>query len=82
MPLLYEARMEKICDSVIAVVAEDKEKVLRICARDNITEELARQRLEIQNNNEFFAKKADFVIHNDGTIENLEKSLKEIMERI
>lgn len=82
VPLLYEARMEKICDSVIAVVAEDKEKVLRICARDNITEELARQRLEIQNNNEFFAKKADFVIHNDGTIENLEKSLKEIMERI
>ena len=82
VPLLYEAKMENICDKVIAVVAEDKEKVLRICMRDNIDEKLARQRLQIQNNNEFFVKKADFVIHNDGTIDKLEKSLKEIIEKI
>lgn len=82
VPLLYEAKMEKICDKVIAVIAEDKEKILRICMRDNISEELARQRLHIQNDNEFFVKKADFVIHNDGTIDKLEKSLKEIIEKI
>lgn len=82
VPLLYEAKMEKICDKVVAVVAEDKEKILRICMRDNIGEELARQRLKIQNNNEFFVKKADFVIRNEGTIDNLEKSLKEIIEEI
>ncbi len=82
VPLLYEAKMEKICDKVVAVVAEDKEKILRICIRDNIGEELARQRLKIQNNNEFFVKKADFVIRNEGTIDNLEKSLKEIIEKI
>ncbi|MGN1331008.1 MAG: dephospho-CoA kinase [Clostridia bacterium] len=82
VPLLYEAKMEKICDYVIAVVAEDKEKVLRICRRDNISEELAKKRLEIQNNNEFFVSKADFVIHNDGSLEKLEKSLKEIIDKI
>ncbi len=38
VPLLYEAKMENICDKVIAVVAEDKEKILRICRRDNISE--------------------------------------------
>ena len=74
--------MEKICDYVIALVAEDKEKVLRICRRDNISEELAKKRLEIQNNNEFFVSKADFVIHNDGSLEKLEKSLKEIIDKI
>ena len=82
VPLLYEAKMEKICDIVIAVVAEDEEKILRICTRDNISKEIAKKRLEIQNNNEFFVKKADFVIHNDGSIENLEKSLKEIIEKL
>lgn len=82
VPLLYEAKMEKICDYVIAVVAEDKEKVLRICKRDNISEDLAKKRLEIQNNNEFFASKADFVIHNDGSLDKLEKSLEEIIEKI
>lgn len=82
VPLLYEAKMEKICDYVVAVVAEDKKKIMRICQRDNISEELARERLKIQNNNEFFVKKADFVIYNDGTIEKLEKSLKEIVDKI
>ncbi len=82
VPLLYEAKMEKICDYVIAVVAEDKDKIKRICNRDNISEELAKKRLEIQNNDEFFAKKADFVIHNDGSIEKLEKILKETIDKI
>lgn len=82
VPLLYEAKMENICDKVVAVVAEDKEKILRICIRDNISEEVAKQRLKIQNDNEFFVKKADFIIRNEGTIDNLEKSLKEIIEKI
>lgn len=80
VPLLYEAKMENICDKVIAVVAEDREKVLRICKRDNISEEMARQRLDIQNNNEFFISKADFVIHNNGmSMDSLKKSLEEIV---
>lgn len=82
VPLLYEAKMEKLCDCVIAVVAEDDEKIARICKRDNISPQLAKQRLEIQNNNEFFVKKANFVIYNDGSMERLENSLKEIIEKI
>ena len=82
VPLLYEAKMENICDYVIAIVAETQEKIRRICIRDNISEELAMQRLKIQNDNEFFTKKADFVIHNDGTLEKLGNSLKEIIEKI
>ena len=31
VPLLYEAKMETICDYVIAVVAEDEEKISRSC---------------------------------------------------
>ena len=62
--------------------AETQEKIRRICIRDNISEELAMQRLKIQNDNEFFTKKADFVIHNDGTLEKLSNSLKEIIEKI
>ncbi len=82
VPLLYEAKMEKICDAVIAVIARHEEKISRICERDNIDKDLAEQRLKIQNNNEFFLKKADYVINNDGTIENLQNSLKEIMKKI
>lgn len=82
VPLLYEAKMEILCDIVIAVIAEDKEKIARICKRDNISEELAKKRLEIQNNNEFFVKKADFTIYNNGSLEKLENSFKEIINKI
>lgn len=82
VPLLYEAKMEKICNIVIAVVAEDKEKITRICKRDNVSEETAKKRLEIQNNNEFFTSKADFVIHNNGSIEKLKNSFEEIIKQI
>lgn len=82
VPLLYEAKMETICDSVIAVIADDEEKILRICVRDCVTREVAKQRLDIQNSNEFFVKKADYIIHNDKTIDSLKKSLKEIISKI
>lgn len=82
VPLLYEAKMERICDRVIAVIAEDTEKISRICMRDSISENMARQRLGIQNDNDFFVERADFVIHNDGTKENLKRVLKEIIEKI
>ena len=82
VPLLYEAKMENVCDYVIAVVAEDKEKIDRICKRDGIDKETAEKRLKIQNNNSFFVKQADFVIYNDKSIASLEKSLKEIINKI
>ena len=81
-PLLYEAKLEKKCDYVIAVIANYKEKIFRICQRDGISKETARQRLEIQKSNDFFEKNADFVIYNDTSLEKLENSLKEIIERI
>ena len=62
--------------------ADDEDKITRICKRDGIERDVARKRLEIQNSNSFFVKKADFVIYNDKTINNLEKSLKEIIKKI
>ncbi len=82
VPLLYEAKMEGICNYVIAVIADDNEKIERICKRDNITKELAQKRLEIQNKNEFYTQKANFIIHNNGSIKDLENSIEEIINKI
>ena len=39
-------KWKKICDIVIAVIAEDKrKKIARICKRDNISEELAKKKI-------------------------------------
>lgn len=76
-PLLIESGLEKICDCVIAVIADKQIKINRICARDNIDIETANKRLSIQNNDKFYISKSNFVITN-----NSENGLEEQVEKI
>lgn len=43
-PLLLESGMEQICDKVIAVLADSDTRISRICLRDGITTDVAKQR--------------------------------------
>ena len=82
-PLLYEANIDKKCDYVIAVIAKEEIKIDRICKRDNVSETVAIQRLNIQKSDNFFREKADFIVENnfDNTKE-LEQVLEKILEEI
>jgi len=64
-PLLFESNLDKCCDYVIALVADNDLKIKRICDRDGIDEETAKARLNIQHDNEFYTSKSDFVIFNE-----------------
>lgn len=63
-PLLFEAGLEKYCDSVVALIADKKLKIKRICQRDNIDAKTAESRLNIQQEDSYYIKKADYVIVN------------------
>ena len=56
-------------------------KIKRICHRDNIDEETARKRLKIQQTNEYYIQKSDFIIENLEEC-NLEKEVEKIFEKI
>ena len=80
-PLLFESELDKKCDYTISLIAKKELKIKRICQRDNIDEKTAESRLNIQNEDEFYTSKADFVIINskDCDLKNeIEKVLKEI----
>lgn len=77
-PLLFESNLDKVCDIVIGVIANEEDKVRRICKRDNISADMARKRLGIQKDNEFIKDRADFVIFNEGSMEKLEEEIAEI----
>ena len=79
-PLLYEAGVDKICDKVIAIIADKNNKVRRICLRDGIDEVFAKKRLLIQNKDDFYIKKADYIIYNNKDIKELEESIKKVLE--
>ena len=83
-PLLYESKLDRCCDYVIALVADYDLKVKRICKRDNIDEETAKSRLNIQNEDLFYTEKANFVIHNSENSDlnaEIEKIFKQIQGR-
>ena len=65
-PLLYEAGMDKDCDFVVAVVADEDIRKERLQKRDGISAFEIERRMKNQHTDDFFAKKADYVIVNNG----------------
>lgn len=82
VPLLFESEFDKLCDYTIAVTANIETKVKRIKNRDNLDENTARQRLSIQKDEDFFYRKSDFVIENNGNMELIENSVERILNSI
>ena len=70
VPLLFESKLDKLCDYTIGVIAPKTEKIKRICKRDKLSKEKALQRLNSQPNDEFFTKNCNTVINNENKEEN------------
>ena len=58
-PLLIESKLNKLCDVVISVIADQKTKLERICTRDNTDKKAALQRLNSQKHDEFYIKNSN-----------------------
>lgn len=81
VPLLFESKLDKLCDYTIGVIAPKTEKIKRICKRDKLSKEKALQRSNSQPNDEFFAKNCDIVINNRNKEETI-KMVNEIMLKL
>ena len=79
-PLLFESNLDKICKITIAVLAKEETKLKRISTRDKIDETIAKARINIQKNDEFYIEKADYIIKNNGKIDEI--NLEEICTKI
>lgn len=80
VPLLFESGLDKICDFTIAVLADEKTKVERICKRDGIDESIAKSRLSIQEKIEYYKTRADYILENNGNLNEI--NLEEICTKI
>ena len=78
-PLLFEAGIEARFDATIAIVAEDRLRAERAAARD-LVELAARERAQLSQEEK--AARATYVLANDGTIEDLERRLAEILDSL
>lgn len=76
VPLLFEAGIEDAFDATIAVVAEEETRGRRAQERGHrgLAGRTARQLSQEEK-----ARRADFVVRNDGTLEELEQSMREVL---
>lgn len=79
-PQLFEANAQDDCYKVITVVAPDEMRLERILRRDNLTARQAFIRMNAQFDNDYYIKRSDYVIYNDGR--DIINQIDKIMEAI
>jgi dephospho-CoA kinase len=78
-PLLFEAGLESAYDATIAIVADEAVRAQRACARGHeaIDERAARQLTQEEK-----AARATFAVANSGTLDDLERELSAVLEKL
>lgn len=82
VPLLFEVDLEKYCDKVIVIDIDSKIQIERIKSRDNIDIDLIKKIIAAQMSREERNKKADIIIENNGSLEDLKEKVKKMIEDI
>ena len=74
--LIYEAGLHKKLDAVVVVDAAESERISRVRKRDVISEDAVRSRMTAQLDVKKKLEKADYIIYNNGTLEELESKVQ------
>lgn len=79
-PLLFQSGLDSVCDRTVAVVAPEELRLSRIMARDGIDEQTARTRMSAQEDERFYADRADILVRNYPPFD-LEREVRAVTER-
>ena len=82
VPLLFESGIDKFCDKILVVISDYKIQLNRIVERDKIDRDLAEKIIKSQLSNEERIKKADVVIENNSSLEDLFEKVERFCETI
>ena len=82
VPLLFEVNLERYCDKVIVVDIDLKVQIERIKNRDNIDVALINKIIATQMSREERNIKADILIENNGSLEELKQKIEKIIKDI
>lgn len=80
--LIFEAGGDEHVDAVAAVVAPDEDRIARVAERDGVAPDDVRDRMGHQLPQEELRRRADYVIENDGTLDDLREATISLYEDV
>ena len=81
VPLLFEKNLQGEMKAVILVTADDEVRIRRVRERDDITESEVRARMASQMDEASKRKRADYVIENNGSMDDLRREVEFLLAR-
>lgn len=83
VPLLFEAGLEHRYDLTICLTCKEENQIQRLKNRDKaLNEKEIKQRIQSQMPQKIKAQKANYLISNDGTLEELEEKVKKLLQKL
>lgn len=70
-PLLFESGFDAECDTTLAVLSHPDLRLCRIVARDGLSLNQAKARMQAQKTDDYYLQRADHVIYNNQTLEDI-----------
>ena len=67
---LFEGGLAPLCDVTVAITAPRKVRIARLMARDGISEDYAKKRIDAQHTDRWFRTRCDYVLDNDADLES------------
>ena len=65
---LFEGELAALCDTTVAVTAPEADRIVRLMARDGISEEYARKRIAAQRSAGEFSEMCQYTLENNGDL--------------
>ncbi|KAK4283624.1 hypothetical protein QN277_000554 [Acacia crassicarpa] len=82
VPLLFEAKMDKFTKPIIVVWVDPETQIQRLMARDRSIEEDARNRVNAQMSLDVKRSKADIIIDNSGSLDDLNEQFQKVLSEV
>ena len=82
IPLLFEAKMDKWTKPIIVVWVDPETQLQRLVMRDGSSEEEAQNRINAQMPLDMKRSKADIVIDNTGSLEELNEEFQKVLYEV
>ena len=82
VPQLFESGFDKMFDKILYIYTPEEVRINRLIKRNNLSYEEALSRIKAQMPDEIKKQRADYVIENVATIENLSQKVEGVLFKL